>query len=85
MTEESCDSDKDCWYRLFKKIFANDEENQIKYLKLCGCFSDKDWKKNLRHVVHRYINSDCETYSKVQELIRMAYFTQQVLGIYFTN
>lgn len=70
-------TDPKCWHDMFQKIFENDAENTLQYLKLCGCFSENNWRENVKHALHRRLNSSCETYSNAQELIRMTYFTQQ--------
>jgi leucine-rich repeat protein SHOC2 len=69
--------DQNCWHNMFKKLFANEYDANLKYLKMCGCFSENNWKDNIKHALHRKLNSECETYSRAQEYIRMIFYTQQ--------
>lgn len=62
------------WHELFKNTFGKDYDKQVKYLNLCGCLSH-NWKENYKHAIHKKLNG--ETYSAVQELIRMIYYTKQ--------
>lgn len=57
------------WYCEFQRLFGKDPEN-IEYLKACNCFEERAWQGNLKHVLHKVLNKDCEAYKDAIEILQ---------------
>lgn len=63
---ETMSQDEIEWQCKFQHFF---KEEAIDYLKSCGCFSEKDWKKNFKALSLQQFHSECTAYSEIESLI----------------
>lgn len=57
------------WFCRFKKYFGREYEKNIQLLKECDAFSEKEWKTNVKHMIHNVRNGNCMAYSEVVRLL----------------
>jgi len=60
--DELSDEQKE-WFCKFKTLFGEESDQFIAMLKESGCYENKNWKKNINHVVHRWAHKECEDYN----------------------
>lgn len=51
------------WFCKFKELFGEESEHFIAMLKESGCYDVNNWKKNTKHVLHRWVHKECEDYN----------------------
>lgn len=57
------------WLVRFRTLFGNRSNDYVEFLKACRCFSEADWKKNLKHAINRTLNDQCQVYDDTMLVI----------------
>jgi Leucine-rich repeat (LRR) protein len=69
------------WRNVFYAIVKDEAEDMINYLKVCGVFSDTNWKANVTHASHKLHNeqnpASAAAYHAQQQVIKKVYYDQQ--------
>jgi Leucine-rich repeat (LRR) protein len=53
------------WQCMFERFF---KEDAVDYLKTCGCFSERDWRKNFKALSLKQFHSECAAYGDVDSI-----------------
>lgn len=65
--------DNNEWFKTFYSIYNDKAEEYINNLKECGCFNEKDWKTNAKHVWQKVNSRDSIGYEWLWNKIKHEY------------
>lgn len=63
LSEETYGAEQKEWFCKFKTLFGEESDQFIAMLKECGCYDVNNWKKNTKHVLHRWAHKECDDYN----------------------